>query len=796
MSALDQICATLAMARESVDAVRKPAEAQLKRWEVEPGFHSTLQEVAYTRTIDVKIRHLAILLLKNGVERFWRKKIEVGGIQPEEKARIRAKSLTFFDEEVKDLAKQNAVIVSRIAAIDFPNHWPDLLQTLVQTVQASDATSQALHFRENSLYVLALVVKTLGAKQMPASKRLFQQLAPEIFTFTSNLFVDRTNNVFSKAESLFANGVVDHADLATSLRIALLCLKALRMTIVYGIPNFSKQEAPVQFLGLLLQQLPKFLQLRKGDGERKSSLFHTYSGFSLASPIVADPKYERVLLQALTILKNIIKHPSLALLRRQSDSPELIATQTAAKQVQKDILRPEFVTACTQILVSRYLIMSPEDLQTWEEDPESFIEEEESDRWEYSLRPCASKVVIELIATNRDLLGPVVVNMLTTVSVDGTVDMNAILIKDAVYCVVGSCAQDMYDYVDFDNWFHQKLIPDATHPDPRTRILRRRVAWLIGEWIDVKTGKEVRGDVYRLLHRLMSEEEDLVVRLAAVATLRKCVDDLDFEIPPFLPYLEPTVRIFAALVEQVEESDSKRTILMALAVVVERVESHLIVLLQAVGPHSMSLHEFIIPIIAHSVDLDNREHVHLLEDGLDLWLSVMHAATECTPALLQLFTFIPKLFETETDTLRIALKLVEAYVLLAPQIIMESLTVPVVERISNLLGDSLKLDASNALLRCVDTLLLAASAAGPACFSKFCEQLVASRMLEKLVRALVENLDEVQVRVGYATILARVALCDAAFFRSLCLAFGGGTMGAMVDAWCDKVRFCCLMVGQ
>ena len=43
-------------------------------------------------------------------------------------------------------------------------------------------------------------------------------------------------------------------------------------------------------------------------------------------------------------------------------------------------------------------------------------------------------------------------------------------------------------------------------------MLRRRIIWMTGEWINVKISRQTRPVVYQVCLKLMNAEEDLVVR--------------------------------------------------------------------------------------------------------------------------------------------------------------------------------------------------------------------------------------------------------------------------------------------
>lgn len=110
---------------------------------------------------------------------------------------------------------------------------------------------------------------------------------------------------------------------------------------------------------------------------------------------------------------------------------------------------------------------------------------------------------------------------------------------------------------------------------PNLSILRRRVAWCIGQWIGVNAGKAVRANVYQVLLTLMSDS-DTLVRLTAVSSLKTCVDDWDFEVEVFSPYFAQTVGLFTRLVADCEEFENKIKVLQCLGVIVERLESGII----------------------------------------------------------------------------------------------------------------------------------------------------------------------------------------------------------------------------
>ncbi|KAJ3041390.1 Importin-11 [Rhizophlyctis rosea] len=621
MSAFEQIVTVLQQACAPASSIRLPAEEQLRQWEAFPSYYATLQEIAYDRSIPETIRQLAMLGLKNGVHKYWRKQAagKPGAISPEEKAQIRSKVLNIMDEAMRGVATQNAVFVSKIAAIDYPQEWPDLLNNLIQIVQSTfnpPATpTDAIRNRtiqHNALYTLYLVIKETGSKQMPTKKRMFQQIAPDIFRYSALLYYERSNQFFGFAQAMVEGRQgIDYEEAVQTLKVAYAGLKCLRRTIVFGFQAFETVEEPSRLFQSLIEYLQKFLQLRSTLPQatpeifvltdkmisqigkfyldlQKSQILHfvlargsmdvirfywglveSYVPGSGGAGGSSDLTYQKFLLQALILLKNVLKNSEFSVINRKDMEEKMGQVKTI---LSTQLLTEQFVVRATEVLVGRYLAFSEQELEMWRDEPEAFVQEEDSDHWEFALRKCAEKVLMNMVSSNRAVLSPVLIGMLTHVmGVEGN-DPKSILLKDAVYAIAGLCAHDLYDYVDFDSWFRSRLIAEARLEGPNQNILRRRVAWLMGCWVPVKASSTILPDVFTLLLNLMEPNEDMVVRLTAVLHLQHCVDTYEFDPIAFVGYLERTLELSCALMAECEELEVKMKVLSCLSVVVERME--------------------------------------------------------------------------------------------------------------------------------------------------------------------------------------------------------------------------------
>lgn len=111
--------------------------------------------------------------------------------------------------------------------------------------------------------------------------------------------------------------------------------------------------------------------------------------------------------------------------------------------------------------------------------------------------------------------------------------------------------------INFDDWFNTTLRQELMETSGHSRVLKRRVAWLIGQWLTVRLNPEYRPELYNILIGLLNPEQDMAVRLAATSTLRCAIDDFDFSSEHFIEYLEPMAFSLYKLLVSVRECDTK-----------------------------------------------------------------------------------------------------------------------------------------------------------------------------------------------------------------------------------------------
>ncbi|KAL3277504.1 hypothetical protein HHI36_012850 [Cryptolaemus montrouzieri] len=248
----DHLLEALKRASSQNTEILKPAETQLREWEIQPGFYTALLNIISTHNLDLNIRWIAVLYMKNGIDRYWRRNAP-NAISEEEKIVIKQGLISSFNEPVNQIATQRAVLVSKIARIDCPREWSELLPTLLQAVLSTDSIVQ-----HRALLTLHHVIKAISSKRLAGDRRLFQDFSNNVYNFILDLW-----NTFS---DLFINNIChnENVDLTiANLEKALLTLKILRKLTVFGFYKPHENSNCMNFLKIIFEKAKGALECRK-----------------------------------------------------------------------------------------------------------------------------------------------------------------------------------------------------------------------------------------------------------------------------------------------------------------------------------------------------------------------------------------------------------------------------------------------------------------------------------------------------------------------------------------------------
>ncbi|KAM3847191.1 importin-11 isoform 1-T1 [Vipera latastei] len=832
-SASNVVLQVLTQATSQDTSVLKPAEEQLKQWETQPGFYSVLLNIFTNHSLDINVRWLAVLYFKNGIDRYWRR-TAVHALSEEEKSTLRAGLIANFNEPVNQIATQISVLIAKVARLDCPRQWPELIPTLVESVKIQDDLRQ-----HRALLTFYHVTKTLASKRLAADRKLFYDLASGIYSFTCSLWNHHTDTFLQQI------CVRDETSMSNSLERTLLSLKVLRKLTVHGFVEPHKNIEVMGFLHAVFVRLKQFLECSKNietDNACKDRLektiilftkvlldFLDQHPFSFTSLIQRSLEFsvsyvfteagegvafERFIVQCMNLIKLIVKNYAYKPSKNIEDSsPE---TLEAHKIKALFFTFPTLMEICRR-LVTQYFLLTEEELTMWEEDPEGFtVEETGGDSWKYSIRPCTEVLFIDVFHEYNQTLTPVLLEMVHSLQGPTNVDdTHALLIKDAVYNAVGLAAYELFDSVDFDQWFKTQLLAELQVTHNRYKPIRRRVIWLIGQWISVKFKSDLRPILYETICNLL-QDEDLVVRIETATTLKLAVDDFEFRTDQFLPYLESMFTLLFKLLQEVRECDTKMHVLHVLSCVIERVnmqirpyvaclvqylpllwkqsEKHnmlrcailttLIHLIQGLGAESKNLYSFLLPVIQLSTDVSQPPHVYLLEDGLELWLVTLENSPCLTAELLRIFQNMSALLELSSENLRTCFKIINAYLFLSSSEFLQIYSSDLCRSFCQILKD-VTTEGQVQVLKVVENVFKVNPVLGPEMFQS---------LLPSVVRGIVQGERYPVVMSTYLGVIGRVLLQNKSFFSLLLNQMAcefnqepDHLLGHIIEMWVDRM---------
>ncbi|KAH8285350.1 hypothetical protein KR054_008024 [Drosophila jambulina] len=630
-ASVEQLVAqTLQAATNPSHEIVQKAEAQLREWEQQPGFFPTIARLSMRRSScssgadstqdsEVKVRWMAAVYLKNGVERYWRPNSRQE-LPAEQKQQIREVLLRHYDaEEVPQVALQIAVLLGRLARTDYPRFWPELLPTLMKQLQACSADREAA-LQQRILLVLHYVLKALASRRLMAEQRYFEELGSQIFGYLAwEIWAPLTGRFFELVRK-------EEALALSALQRAYVVMRSLRKLVVYGCSKPYKSTDHMNFVEQLFQRLRQCLELRyelrMGSNSPGTAAIltelerfvlkmmktlnelmdrHSVS-FARFVPVALEFSFHYVFhegtalifdagdrinfgnfaIQALNMLKGIMLSGNDSISAPPegaagvSIEDELLA---GAAQSHAKFFTAERITYICEKIVTHYFLLTQQELEEWQQDPEGYDQDDGGgDAWKYALRPSVETLYFTCFTQHSAVMIQEVLRFVRRaqqLQLTPESDLKAILLKDAIYNAVGQAAFHFFNKLDFGAWLTSQLLAELRVEAPNFRILRRRIIWLVGHWVGVQLPRELRPLAYEACLHLLRPQEDMPTRLAAARTLNLLIDDFEFMPEAFHPYFPSLFEALFLLLHEAGECDTKIVVLGTMTLLVEKMSEYI-----------------------------------------------------------------------------------------------------------------------------------------------------------------------------------------------------------------------------
>ncbi|KAL0309991.1 UNVERIFIED_CONTAM: Importin beta-like protein [Sesamum radiatum] len=618
--------------------VRKPAEDALAQFESRPGFCSCLMEVITAKDLvsQTDVRLMASVYFKNSVNRYWRNRRDSTGMSNEEKVHLRQKLLLHLREENYQIALTLAVVISKVARIDYPREWSDLFSVLAQQLQSADILTSHRIFM-----ILFRTLKELSTKRLTSDQRTFAEIASQFFDYSWHLWQNDMQNMLHGFSVLAQNASeLHHDDIYLTCERWLLCSKITRQLIVSGFQSDAKSIQEVQpvkkVCPVMLKAIQSFLPYYSSFQEKHSKFwdFLKKACTKLMKILIAIQQRHPYSFGDQSVLWPVV---DFCLNKITDPEPDVLSFEEFLIQfagVLASLLPSERVVLLCNILIRRYFVLTASDVEEWYQNPESFHHEQDSVLWSERLRPCAEALYIVLFENHSQLLGPVVVSILQEA-------MNAcpssvseissqLLLKDAAYGAAAYVYYELSNYLSFKDWFNGALSIELTNDHPNMRIIHRKVALILGQWVS-EIKDDTRRPVYCALIKLL-QEKDLCVRVQVLNT----ISSLIARITEVTPYANKLVQFFQ---KAWQESSGESLLQIQLLTALKN-------FVVALGYQSPMCYNMLLPILQ------------------SLWEATLSHAPSMVPQLLGYFPCLVEILEKSFDHLKVAASIIEGYIVL------------------------------------------------------------------------------------------------------------------------------------
>eukprot|EP00898_Chlorokybus_atmophyticus_P004844 jgi/Chlat1/5360/Chrsp35S05283 len=564
------LCQTLQLALSTNTEERKAAEARLEQYKFVPGHIASLLQAALAPQLEISIRQVASINLKNLVNREWEPKEPEGSadnvtpvskLPAEDRAFIRDHIIEAVVQAPPQIRRQLGECTKTVVRMDFPEHWPNLLQTVDANLRAQDPSRA---------YAALLALRLLSRKYEFKDE---EDRIP-MHAIIANMFPLLLNML--QALLAVPNPTPEIAEL-----IKLVC-KTFWSATYLEIPPLLREHTTfsawmVAFHTLLSMPVPTegqpvdlearqqwvWWKCKKWTLHIVNRLFNRYG-----DPRKSQPEHKEF---ATWFHKEFsgrfleLYLSNMAALRSGAYLPDRVVnltlqfiTSSISRPSVYKLLKPQLDVMLFDI-VFPLLCFNDRDAELWQDDPHEYVRKGHDIIEDmFSPRTAAVNFLLELIRSKGKtwlvrFLGHVVGIFQRYAAASN--EQKPYREKDGAFFSVGSLADRLKRSSTYRNQLEamivQHVLPEFENP---LGHMRSKACWMAGNFADIKF-TDAR-NFSALLHRVMAclHDPDLPVRVDAVVALRSLVDACDdlSELRPILPQL---LDAFFRLMDEVENED-------------------------------------------------------------------------------------------------------------------------------------------------------------------------------------------------------------------------------------------------
>jgi hypothetical protein len=228
---------------------------------------------------------------------------------------------------------------------------------------------------------------------------------------------------------------------------------------------------------------------------------------------------------ARAMLNSSYNSARLARLQPQSEWGPKAAQAREAEVMVEAAFSAERCAVVVRAIVNKYLVLTPAELEEWEDTPEQsalndtvgLLEAVEIGEAE-SPRPCGHALLLCMAVRQPEVVCNVVLSYAEELQQQQPPTTDTWVLRDACYHAIGACAARLRGKIDFDQWYRAELRVHLDAPAEGTELLQRvlqaRALWLTSQFVTNTASTETKSHAVQAVLRFMGSAD---VKLALVA---------------------------------------------------------------------------------------------------------------------------------------------------------------------------------------------------------------------------------------------------------------------------------------
>lgn len=563
----------------------------------------------------------------------------------------------------------------------------------------------------NSLRNLHYSIKSLCYRAKRGSKIRFQEMSQNLFEVIYKIF---DINLESLLQGIM-NNVVDDS-MRFHGETAVIAMKILKGLILYGFEDWHLYDYIVNFMNHLLIKYHSLLQIEQNANNVNELLSYVEKINKTITKLIieslkCDPKsflvvaesylsfcFEQFEMMNMTSNVCVLAMDVIQTIMKGLNKIGEYKGTEGGRHLSENVFTDERIKSIVHSILTKYFIITEDELELWSMDPETYIEEEEIDNTYLKRRPWAEKLFVTIIKGWPDITLPILSSLLDESFRNN--DFNSILLRDSCYRALSISMIQLVNHFDIND--HLNILYESSkNQDPSYRIINRRSSELISSWVT-----EIRPENFEVVYNIYSNHlssEDLVVSLTAVKNLGYIINDLSFKVEVFEPFIEKYFESIFSIFNRIKHMDFLLSLFNLIGYIIDEIEyrvkpytnrimelllglwntnindiirmsilrtlSKLVLQMDGLLEYS----EYIFPLIHNSTNISSDVDNPLLEDGILLWLSTLRSSPIFHDMFMELFVNFFKIMERGFSPIiqLLCLKLLTSYIILGHNVFMQ-----------------------------------------------------------------------------------------------------------------------------